>query len=70
MDLGVVEAGDDVAEDLAGLDFVAGFYGHGAELAVESEVLAVLHQHALVVAGNNDYLLYYGISPHSADEAR
>ena len=56
MQLGLAADCIHYTEHLPGLDLLAGLYGNLRQLAVESEIAAVLHQHALVVAGHHHHL--------------
>ena len=44
------------AHNLAGLDLVSGLHGYSCKFGIEGVIRAVIHQHALVVAGQNHNL--------------
>ena len=44
------------AHNLAGLDLVSGLHGYGCKFGIEGVIRAVVHQHALVVAGQHHNL--------------
>ena len=49
------------SQKIAGLDLITSLYGCASELAVECEIISVLHQNAFVISRHHDDLLDHTI---------
>ena len=56
MELGLSTHGVHRAQVLSSLHFVTFLHGDRSDIAIQREIIAVLHKDALVVSGHNDYL--------------